>query len=147
MHPQLRIIFVAVTAVFAAVACSSIDNVSSAIQPAHASVPAAKTATAKAPVMVAAAVAAPVATIATDDIQREVPYARPDLSPDPEERKAAVQVQIALAGLKFIEAHRLATTPALKELVQESIKAQSRERNPQLAANLLALDNAAALAP
>lgn len=146
MHPQLRIIFVAVTAVFAAVACSSIDNVSSAIQPAHAAVPAVKVSTAQTPMMAAAVAPAEAAEPAVE-AGREVPYARPDLSPDPVERKVAAQVHVALAGLKFVEAHRMAYTPALKELVQETIKAQARERNAQLADNLLALEIADAKAP
>ena len=135
MHPQLRIIFVAVTAVFAAVACSSIDNVSSAIQPAHAAAaPSAQVAAAAAPVQAVAVTATAV------DPNRAVPYARPDLSPDPEERRLAAETQLAIAKLQFVKAQRLATTPALKEMVSEALKQYRSERNLELETNLAMLE-------
>jgi hypothetical protein len=135
MHPQLRIIFVAVTAVFAAVACSSVDNVSSAIQPAHAA--------SVAPKAAAPAVAAPLAE-AMVDANRVVPYARPDLSPDANERKLAADAQLAIARLDFPAAHRMATTPALKEMVREAYRQYNRERNAELEENLALLEQASA---
>ena len=49
-----------------------------------------------------------------------VPYARPDLSADPQERANAYAMREALAAQDFRAARKLATTRALREMYNEA---------------------------
>lgn len=62
-----------------------------------------------------------------------IPYARPDLSPDPAERAKAYAMREALVRQDHAEARKLATTRALREMFNEA----QHER----AANLMPLRN------